>query len=160
MTSFIGEFECKLDVKGRLMMPSGLRKQLDPAANEKFVLNRGFEKCLVLYPRNEWEIISAEVNKLNQYVRKNREFIRYFYRGATELGLDGTGRLLLPKRMLDYAGVTKTAMLFAYSNRIEVWDKDIYEGLLTDEPEDFARLAEEVMGNKSENTKEDDNDLS
>jgi MraZ protein len=160
MTSFIGEFECKLDVKGRLMLPTGLRKQLDPAANEKFVMNRGFEKCLVLYPKNEWETISAEVNKLNQYVRKNREFIRYFYRGATELSLDGTGRLLFPKRMLDYAGVSKSAMLFAYSNRIEVWDKDTYEGLLTDEPEDFAKLAEEVMGNKSAPNTAEDEDLS
>jgi MraZ protein len=151
MTNFIGEFECKLDVKGRLMLPSGLRKQLDPAAQEQFVLNRGFEKCLVLYPKNDWEYISAEVNKLNQYVKKNREFIRYFYRGASELGLDATGRILLPKRLLGYAGVEKSVVLFAYSNRIEVWDADTYNNLLTDEPDEFADLAEEVMGgNKNE----------
>ena len=100
MANFIGEFECKLDPKGRLMMPAGLRRQLDPAAQEKFVLNRGFEKCLVLYPKNEWEKISTEINQLNQYVKKNRDFIRYFYRGATELGLDNTGRVLFPKRLL------------------------------------------------------------
>lgn len=152
MANFIGEFDCKLDAKGRLMLPSGLRKQLDPAAQERFVLNRGFEKCLVLYPKNEWEGISAEVNKLNQYVKKNREFIRYFYRGASELELDNTGRLLLPKRLLDYAGVEKEVVLFAYSNRIEVWDKKTYEGLLTDEPDDFADLAEEVMGKNQNNT--------
>ncbi len=152
MANFIGEFDCKLDAKGRLMLPSGLRKQLDPAAQERFVLNRGFEKCLVLYPKNEWEGISAEVNKLNQYVKKNREFIRYFYRGASELELDNTGRLLLPKRLLDYAGAEKEVVLFAYSNRIEVWDKKTYEGLLTDEPDDFADLAEEVMGKNQNNT--------
>ncbi len=150
MANFIGEFDCKLDTKGRLMLPSGLRKQLDPAAQERFVLNRGFEKCLVLYPKNEWEEISSEVNKLNQYVKKNREFIRYFYRGASELDLDNTGRLLLPKRMLNYAGAEKDVVLFAYSNRIEVWNKETYENLLTDEPDDFADLAEEVMG-KSQN---------
>ena len=133
------------------MIPSGLRKQLDPAAQERFVLNRGFEKCLVLYPKNEWEHISAEVNKLNQYVKKNREFVRYFYRGASELGLDTTGRILFPKRMLDYAAVEKDVVLFAYSNRIEVWDKSTYDGLLTDEPDDFAALAEEVMGNAGSN---------
>lgn len=151
MANFIGEFDCKLDAKGRLMLPSGLRKQLDPAAQERFVLNRGFEKCLVLYPKNEWEGISSEVNKLNQYVKKNREFIRYFYRGASELELDNTGRLLLPKRLLDYAGAEKDVVLFAYSNRIEVWDKKTYEGLLTDEPDDFADLAEEVMGKTQNN---------
>tara|TARA_R110002049_G_scaffold200299_1_gene370962 strand:- start:2393 stop:2869 length:477 start_codon:yes stop_codon:yes gene_type:complete len=149
MANFIGEFECKLDPKGRLMMPAGLRKQLDPSAQEKFVLNRGFEKCLVLYPKNEWEIISTEINQLNQYVKKNRDFIRYFYRGATELGLDNTGRVLFPKRLLEYAAVEKEVVLFAYSNRIEVWNKEVYDGLLTDEPEDFALLAEEVMGNKN-----------
>lgn len=151
MANFIGEFDCKLDAKGRLMLPSGLRKQLDPAAQERFVLNRGFEKCLVLYPKNEWEGISAEVNKLNQYVKKNREFIRYFYRGASELELDTTGRILLPKRLLDYAGAEKEVVLFAYSNRIEVWDKNTYENLLTDEPDDFADLAEEVMGGNQNN---------
>ena len=149
MTNFIGEFDCKLDAKGRLMVPSGLRKQLDPAANESFVINRGFEKCLVLYPKNDWERISSEVNQLNQYVKKNREFIRYFYRGATELSLDGNGRILLPKRLQEYGGVGKEVVLFAYSDRIEIWDKDTYENLLTDEPDDFANLAEEVMGGMS-----------
>lgn len=148
MANFIGEFECKMDAKGRAMMPSGLRKQLDPEAAETFVLNRGFEKCLVLYPKNEWNKISAEVNKLNQYVKKNREFIRYFYRGATEIVLDSTGRALFPKRMLAYGGISKEIVLFAYSNRIEIWDKEIYDNLLTDEPDDFATLAEEVMGNQ------------
>jgi len=155
MANFIGEFECKLDIKGRLMLPSGLRKQLDPEAQERFVMNRGFEKCLVMYPKNEWSVISAEVNKLNQYVKKNREFIRYFYRGASELGLDVAGRMLLPKRMLSYAGVDREVILFAYSNRIEVWDKSVYNALLTDEPEDFATLAEDVMGNSS-NTEGDE----
>lgn len=157
MTNFIGEYECKLDAKGRLMLPSSLRKQLDPSAQEKFVMNRGFEKCLVLYPKNDWKYISEEVNKLNQYVKKNREFIRYFYRGATELGLDGTGRMLFSKRMLEYAGVEREVVLFAYGNRIEVWDKETYNGLLTDEPDEFAMLAEEVMGNSS---KEDEDELS
>ena len=155
MTNFIGEFECKLDTKGRLMLPSSLRKQLDPAAQERFVMNRGFEKCLVLYPKNDWEYISAEVNKLNQYVKKNREFIRYFYRGATELGLDGTGRILFPKRLLEYAGAEKEVVLFAHGNRIEVWDKKAYNNLLTDEPDEFANLAEEVMGG-SANTDDED----
>ncbi len=156
MANFIGEFECKLDTKGRLMLPSGLRKQLDPAAQEKFVLNRGFEKCLVLYPKNEWEGISAEVNKLNQYVKKNRDFIRYFYRGASELIVDATGRILFPKQMLGYAGVEKEVVLFAYSNRIEVWDAATYNSLLTDEPEDFSRLAEEVMGGSKNNGQHDE----
>ena len=156
MSAFIGEFDCKIDAKGRVMMPSGLRKQLDPEAQEKFVLNRGFEKCLVLYPKNVWSGISAEISKLNQYKKKNREFIRYFYRGASELSLDSTGRILFPKRLMDYAGISKEVVLFAYFDRIEVWDKKIYDNLLTDEPEDFSNLAEEVMGSIGD--AEDNND--
>ena len=157
MASFIGEFDCKVDAKGRVMMPSGLRKQLDPEAQESFVLNRGFEKCLVLYPKNIWTSISSEISKLNQYKKKNREFIRYFYRGATELSLDGTGRILFPKRLLNYAAISKEVVLFAYFDRIEIWDKKTYDNLLTDEPDDFSRLAEEVMGNqKTEDDESDD----
>lgn len=140
-------------------MPTGLRKQLDPEAQEKFVLNRGFEKCLVLYPKNVWSGISAEISKLNQYKKKNREFIRYFYRGASEISLDSTGRLLFPKRLMTYAGIDKEVVLFAYFDRIEVWDKKSYDNLLTDEPDDFSNLAEEVMGSKGED-EENNDDLS
>ena len=124
MTQFLGEFECRLDAKGRLMLPSALRKQVSPEAAEKFVVNRGFENCLALYPFNEWQKISAEVNRLNMYVKKNREFARYFYRGATELELDNAGRLLIPKRLLEYAGAEKEIILSAFSNKLEVWAKE------------------------------------
>ena len=103
MTNLIGEFECKIDAKGRLMLPAGLKRQISPEAQDKFVVNRGFENCLVLYPLNEWKEISDEVNQLNLYNKKNRDFVRYFYRGATELALDATNRLLFPKQLLAYA---------------------------------------------------------
>jgi MraZ protein len=153
MTSFIGEFDCKLDAKGRLMLPTGLRKQLSPDSREKFVVNRGFESCLALYPFDEWQKISAEINQLNQFVKKNREFARYFYRGASELELDATGRILFPKRMMEYAGIDKEVILSAWSNKIEVWDPAKFDALLKDEPDDFSALAEEVMGkiNRGEN---------
>lgn len=146
MIQFIGEYDCKIDPKGRVMIPAGLKKQLPEEAADKFVINRGFEKCLVLYPYNEWQKISAEVNKLNLYNQKNRNFARYFFRGATELSLDANGRVLLPKSLLEYAGITNDLVLFPYSNRIEVWSKEAYDNLLNEEPEDFAMLAEEVMG--------------
>ncbi len=139
-----------MDGKGRIKLPAALKKQLMPEAKDKFVINRGFEACLVLYPFNEWESISAEINELNLYVKKNREFVRYFYRGATELKLDGLARILLPKRLLDYASIKQELVLFAYSNRIEVWNRKQYEQLLTKEPDDFSSLAEEVMGKPPE----------
>jgi MraZ protein len=156
MLNLIGEYECKLDAKSRLLFPAGLKKQIPSVGGEfRFVLNRGFEQCLVLYTAEEWKTRSEEVNRLNDYIQKNRDFIRYFYRGATELLLDGANRLLLPKALLEYAGIEKDMVLFAFSNRIEIWESKRYKSLLTDEPEDFARLAEEVMSKKENNRTED-----
>ncbi len=148
MIQFLGEHSCKIDAKGRLRLPAPLLKQLGQLAIEGFVLNRGFEQCLVLYPRRSWNRISEEVQQLNQFVKKNRDFTRYFFRGATELGLDSNSRLLLPKRLLDYAGISKNLVLLAYFDKIEIWSKEKYEALLLDEPLDFEALAEEVMGIK------------
>jgi MraZ protein len=156
MTNLIGEYECKIDAKGRFMLPAGLKKQLPPEVQEKFVVNRGFENCLVLYPQNVWKVISDEVNQLNLYNKKNRDFVRYFYRGATELMLDSVSRLLLPKQLTEYAGIDKEIVLFAFSNRVEIWSKAAYTRLQTNEPEDFSSLAEEVMAKKDKGEKKDD----
>ena len=156
MTNLIGEYECKIDAKGRFMLPAGLKKQLPPEVQDKFVVNRGFENCLVLYPQNVWKVISDEVNQLNLYNKKNREFVRYFYRGATELMLDSVNRLLLPKQLTEYAGMDKDIVLFAFSNRVEIWSKVAYTRLQTNEPEDFSSLAEEVMAKKDKGETKDD----
>ncbi|MCX6281404.1 MAG: division/cell wall cluster transcriptional repressor MraZ [Bacteroidetes bacterium] len=156
VTNLIGEFECRLDDKSRVILPSGLKKQISQEAQDRFVINRGFENCLALYPMNEWKGISEEINRLNMYNRKNRDFARYFYRGATELTLDNASRLLLPKSLLSYAGIVRDVVLFAFSNRIEIWAKDRYEKLMTAEPEDFALLAEEVMGKQEKSDTSDD----
>ncbi len=146
MAYLIGEYDCKLDTKGRFVLPAGLKKQLLPGDQERFVINRGFERNLTLYPDSEWQKISREVNSLNLYNKKNREFVRYFFRGSTELSTDSANRLLLPKSLLDYAGIDKEVVLFAYGQRIEIWAKDAYEQMMSSEPDDFSSLAEEVMG--------------
>ena len=154
MIQLIGEFDCKLDAKGRLMVPSNLKKQLPSVEQEGLIVNRGFEKHLVIYPRKVYEGIVAELSKLNQYEKKTREFIRFFTRGATELSLDASGRVLLPKSLLEFAGIGADVVLACQFDKIEVWDRAAYDSLLDDEPENFANLAEEVMGNK--NRREED----
>lgn len=134
------------------MLPSGLKKQLPESDQERFVLNRGFEKNLTLYPESEWQKISREINSLNMYTKKNREFARYFFRGASEITADSTARILLPKPLMDYAGLDKEIVLFAYGNQIEIWSKELYESTLDVEPDDFAILAEDVMGRINNNT--------
>lgn len=145
MRNLIGEFECSLDGKGRLMFPSGLRKQVGPEEH-RFVINRSiFEPCLILYPWDEWEDITKQLNKLNRFDRKNDRFIRKFRNGATEVELDGTGRILIPKRLKAFAGLQKEVVLFASSNKVELWDKARYDQVMDEDQEDFAELAEEVM---------------
>ena len=149
MTQLIGEFDCKLDAKGRLMVPSSLKKQLPSVEQDGLVVNRGFEKHLVIYPRKVYEGIVSELSKLNQYEKKTRDFIRYFTRGASELSLDASGRVLLPKALLEFAGIQGDVVLACQFDKIEVWSKAAYDDLLDNEPENFANLAEEVMGNKN-----------
>ena len=146
MSHFLGEFDCKLDTKGRMMIPVGLKKQLPEAEREGLVINRGFEKHLVIYTRKEWDKIVDDLAKLNQYEKKTREFIRYFTRGASELALDSANRILLPKALTDYAGIASDVVLSCQFNKIEVWAKDAYDSQMDNEPENFANLAEEVMG--------------
>jgi MraZ protein len=148
MSHLIGEFDCKLDAKGRLMVPSGLKKQLPAVDAEGLVINRGFEKHLTIYTKAEWDKITTELAALNQYEKKTRDFIRYFTRGASELSLDASGRVLLPKSLLEYAGVGAEVVLSCQFDKIELWAKDAYEAQLDNEPESFANLAEEVMGSR------------
>ncbi len=147
MSKFLGEFDCKLDAKGRMMIPVGLKKQLPEAGDKGLVINRGFEKHLVIYTRKEWDKIVDDLGKLNSYEKKTREFIRYFTRGASELTLDSAGRVLLPKALLDYAGIEAAVVLSCQFNKIEVWAEAAYNAQLDNDPENFAKLAEEVMGN-------------
>tara|TARA_Y100000589_G_C27051225_1_gene587365 strand:- start:334 stop:792 length:459 start_codon:yes stop_codon:yes gene_type:complete len=146
MTNLIGEYECKVDAKGRLLVPSGLRKQFSPEAEGKLYVKRGIESCLELYQKHDWESVSEKVSGLNQFVKKNRVFARKFISGATQLELDSVGRVNLPKNLLEYAGVKKDLVLFAYGNKIEIWDKLSYDSELEMSDDDFAGLAEDVMG--------------
>jgi MraZ protein len=146
-TNLIGEYECRLDEKSRIILPSALKKQISPEAQDKFVINRGFEGCLVLYPHNVWKETTDNINKLNLFV---------FYNGATEIVLDSQNRLLMPKSLLGFAAIEKEVILFAYSDRIEVWNKTTYQQLLSKEPEDFAMLAEKVMGKQDKSDAIDD----
>ncbi len=146
MQEILGEYEVSLDSKGRFRIPSGLLKNLGPREDLEFVVNRGFEKCLTLYPKAHWQHVRAEIDKLNLYKKENRAFVRYFYRGATELNPDSADRLLLPKRLLEYAGMEKEIILSGMPGRIEIWAKTEYDLIQEEEPEDFSELAERVLG--------------
>ena len=148
MIGFLGEYEVTLDAKGRFLLPAGFRKQLEDGANQ-FVINRGIEACLSLYPMQSWEPIFTEVSKLNDFDPKVRQFRRYFLNGATNVELDSAGRLLLPRALMDYAGLNKDAVLVSAVNKIEIWDKIKYTQFFeTFSPDSFSDLANEVMNSQ------------
>lgn len=148
MVNLIGTYECKADIKGRLMMPSPVKKQLTTVLQEGFVLKRAvFQPCLELYPLSEWNVLMEKVNKLNRFVKKNNDFIRRFTAGVKVVELDSSGRLLIPKDLHSFAGISKEVVLSSAVNIIEIWDKKRYEKAINEAAVDFAELAEDVMGN-------------
>ena len=147
MNSLIGTYECKVDAKGRLMLPAALKKQLSPVLQKGFVLKRAvFQTCLELYPMDEWEVEMKKIGKLNRYVKKNNDFVRRFTAGVKVIEVDNTGRLLIPKDLFAFAGISKNIVVSTAINIVEIWDKDKYEVAIDDAAQDFADLTEEVMG--------------
>tara|TARA_B100000959_G_scaffold170482_1_gene178544 strand:- start:297 stop:776 length:480 start_codon:yes stop_codon:yes gene_type:complete len=155
LINLIGTYECKSDAKGRIMLPTALKKQLSPVMQEGFVIKRSvFNNCLEMYPMKEWDIMASQVNKLNRFIKKNIDFIRSYMSGLKVVEVDGAGRILIPKNLIVFAGIDKEIVLTASVNVIEIWDKKQYESTIKETLKDFGKLAEEVMGNRqdSENT--------
>tara|TARA_A100001011_G_scaffold7496_1_gene8554 strand:- start:166 stop:669 length:504 start_codon:yes stop_codon:yes gene_type:complete len=147
----IGTYECKVDVKGRVLIPSAFKKQLAAVINKGFVLKRAvFQSCLELYPISEWEELISKVNSLNRFKKKNNDFIRRFTAGVKFIELDNNGRLLIPKDLIEFSKIKREIVLSSSVNIIEIWDKDSYESSIVDSRDDFAKLAEEVMGEDDE----------
>lgn len=155
MVKFTEEFECKADNKGRIMLPAALRTKLAPVLPKGLVLKRSiFENCLEIYTMEAWEEEMKAVGNLNRFIKKNNDFIRQFTAGVRTVEVDNNGRLLIPKNLLAFAGITKEVVLSASIDRIEVWDKDQYNEVLDKGAETFSMLAEEVMGNSVKGTED------
>lgn len=147
MVSVLGTYECKLDAKGRFMFPVQYKNQMGEELKRGFVIKRSiFKKCLELFPIEQWQAETAMVSKLNMFRKKNADFVTKFMAGVKPIELDGTGRLLIPKDLLRYGDITKEIVLTSVVNRIEIWDRSQYELAVDYDPDDFASLAEDVMG--------------
>ena len=151
MQHFIGTYECKADVKGRIMLPAALKKQLTKTLDKGFVIKRAvFNQCLELYPLDQWESLMEKVNKLNRFNKKNNDFIRRFTSGVKFVEIDATGRLLIPKDLTNHAKISKEVVVSSVVNILEIWDKSLYEKAIDEATSAFATLAEEVMGDQNE----------
>jgi MraZ protein len=145
ISSLIGEFECKVDAKGRFMFPIAMKKQMAAAFEKGFVINRSlYQKCLSLYPMAEWEKQNKRLGKLNRLKKDVDVFIRRVTGGATFCEADNTGRILLPKSLTEYADIKSDIKILGSNNIIEIWDKKLYETFLSQDI-DIAKLADDVF---------------
>lgn len=147
MITFIGDYNCKVDEKGRVTFPSTLKKQMGSVSQGRFIVKKDiFEKCLVLFPIEEWERQNSIIrSKINPYNKEHNKFLRNFYRGSAEIILDSNNRMLIPKRLLDLANISKEAILTGQDGKIEIWSKELYDSV-EEGYDDFAALAEKIMG--------------
>lgn len=151
MTTFIGDYTAKLDAKGRMVFPAALKRQNKSEETDRYVLKKDvYEKCLVLYPIEEWERQTALIrSRINPYNRSHARFMRGFFRGTAEIILDANNRMLLPKHLQEAVEIDKEVYLAGIDGKIEIWSKELYEAL-DDDLLDFAELADEILGSELE----------
>jgi MraZ protein len=147
MATFIGDYPCKVDAKGRIILPMAFKKQMPPAAQDHFVVRKDiFENCLVLYAIDDWNRQLEKIRKrINPYNREHNMFLRNFFKGTAELSLDSNNRMLIPKRLFDLIGADRDVVLAGQDGRIEIWSASVYDTIGMP-AEDFANLAEKLMG--------------
>lgn len=147
MTHIIGQHDCKADAKGRVLLPISLKNQLLPVLKDGFVIKRSvFQQCLELYPKKEFDQLMVKVMRKSKINRKYDAFVRNFVAGMKEVAIDAdTGRLQIPKNLADYAKIEKEVVLNAVFDKIEIWNKELYEQVLEEGEKDYADLAEEIF---------------
>jgi len=149
--NFHGQYDSTIDTKGRFLLPAGLRKQL-PEGDTRFIVSRGFEKCLTLYTIKEWELVIAKMSQLNEFDANARKFRRLFMGGATEIELDSAGRMLIPQSLKDHGGLQKDIVLTADINKFEIWDEAEYKQYINQlDADEYSALGTQVMSSFSSN---------
>jgi len=148
MSSFKGSYNYSVDNKGRLNLPVNLRKYVSPDASETFVITRGFEKCLFVYPFDEWSKLEQRLRELSSYNPQDRLFMRVLLEYAKESQLDGQARVTIPQQLLDYAGIQNEVRVIGVLEKIELWNPKIYEEYIISQSESYESIAAKVMGHK------------
>jgi MraZ protein len=144
MIRFYGTYEIKLDAKGRMALPSKYRSQF---ANDKLVITKGYETCLTIYPTDEFEKVFEEINALSEFVEEHRILKRSVIPNSVELEFDSSGRILIPKMLLNWASIDKDVKLLGVGNKIEVWNNQQLEPNVVP-AQQVAAYTEKVMGSK------------
>ncbi len=143
---FIGKFKYSIDSKGRISIPAKLRKYVNPEANESFIITRGTEKCIDIYPLDSWkELYEKKLKRLNTFEPKEARFLRMLLQEASEDSFDTQSRISIPKSLIEYAGIKKEVLILGAMEKIEVWDPETYEAYINESPKSYEEIAKEVM---------------
>ena len=142
MSGLMGEYRHAIDDKGRLTLPARIREELGPV----FVVTKGLDSCLFMYPPAEWDALEAKLRALPLSNKEARQFVRVFFAGASECRPDGQGRVLLPASLREYAGLDREGMIVGVSTRVEVWKPEIWDSYLHDTEEAIGDIAERLEG--------------
>ena len=145
MSLFTGEYECKMDAKGRLTLPSKVKSKLPEVSGNQLVLSLGLEPCLVIYPSVEYRKIYSQIASMNEFNEEFRRLQRNFFRRMAEVELDGAGRILIPKTMSKYANLDKEIILVGMGNRMELWDSTVYGEYIINDNKEFSQLAQKHL---------------
>ena len=149
MSSFKGSYSYSVDSKGRINIPAKLRKYVSPEANDTFVVTRGFEKCLFLYPLDEWSTLEGSVRELSPANSQHRFITRTLLQYATETQLDGQSRITIPKELLQFAGIEDQVLIVGVLERIEVWKPKEYDVYMKSQTDTYENVAQTVLHKKS-----------
>ena len=145
MSSFKGRYEYSVDSKGRVALPAKLRKNVSPAANDTFIITRGFEQCLFVYPQDEWNKVEESVRGLSPSNPQHRFFVRTLLQWATDVQFDGQSRVSIPQDLLKFAGIENEVLILGVMERIEIWNPTIYEQYMNNQPATYETVAESVL---------------
>ena len=145
MSSFKGSYNYSVDNKGRVNLPAKLRKYVSPDAGDNFVVTRGFEKCLFVYPIDEWNKLEQKLRNLSSYDMQHRRFMRELLELAHETQLDAQARLSIPQELREYAEIQNEVRIIGTLDKIEVWNPKVYEEYKNNHPETYENVAEKVM---------------
>jgi MraZ protein len=138
---FMGEHSHTIDDKGRIIIPAKFREELGTT----FVLTRGLDQCVFGYPLEEWEQLEKKLKALPFTKKDARAFTRFFFSGATDSQLDKQGRVSIAAPLRQYAKLEKECVVIGVSNRIEIWDKTIWDDYFAKSEESFSEIAESIM---------------
>ena len=137
---FIGEYHHTIDEKGRLTLPSKVRTEL----KDNFIVTRGLDGCLFVYPASEWDNIIDKYRELPN-TKDARNFMRFFLSGATTASLDKQGRVNIPSPLIEYANLEKDCVIIGVNERLEVWDKARWDTFMTENEDNFTELADKLF---------------